>query len=1217
MRNGPLFGYPRIYEILTALANDAQFQVPESRITGFFNEYQSVAALTLGELWATEPMLRLALLEELGRSASLISASQEADLQVIPEFVESGIRTLDALSKVSWREFVDENSRVEQILSEDPAGAYARMDFATRDEYRHVVEEIARRSPADEEQVARAAVQFARDAVRREEPVLRTRHVGFFLIGQGSAHLKNVLHYKPSFQGRVQELVRTYPTGFYLIGIELLTLLLAAQVLSYLPAHMHQVALIIFLLATEASITFMNQLVTRLLPPSRLPKLDFSKGIPDHCATMVAIPTMLISEDFISKLLNDLEVRYLANPDKQLTFALLTDFKDSARREGNDAYLAHQCAEGIAVLNRRYSKCGREPFYLFHRRREWNAQQGTWMGWERKRGKLIALNRLLRGTEDSFDLKVGDMAALPRIRYVITLDSDTELPRDAAHRLVGTMEHPLNQPVVNKQTNMVIWGYGILQPRVGVSVHSARRSRLASIYSGQTGFDLYTTAASDVYQDLFGEGSYVGKGIYDVDAFETTLSDRFPPDLLLSHDLIEGAYARAGLVSDIEVIDDYPSHYSAWSRRKHRWVRGDWQTVLWLLPRVPDAHHHRVPNPLSVLSLWKIVDNLRRSLIEIALFILLIAGWTILPGGPAYWTTAVLLTTLLPVYVHLFFSFLRVPGPRMFLSFPWRLWWRDLVSSFVSGNIEVLLRLVFLAHQTCLMLDAILRTLIRTTLTGRRLLEWESAAQAEITGATRMVGSIDRYIWLATPLALACGVVIRFVNPRALVFAGPFLLAWMLSPLIAIWLNTSVPRRKTTVRAEDEAFLRDAAARTWRFFDHFSKAEDHWLIPDNVLEKTAFAAHRISPTNMGFLLNAQLAAYDFAFITRQQLGERLSLILDSLEKLERHRGHFFNWYSTESLAPLSPRYVSTVDSGNLAACLITLECGCTDLGFGELAQRASRLFQEMDFGFLLNQKTKLFHIGYSVESSALDPAHYDLLASEARLASFIAIAKSDVPQENWIRLGRALTRQAGYQILLSWSGTMFEYLMPQLWFRSWEGTLLDGSIQAVVGCQRAFARRKKIPWGVSESACSQPLHESEFRYHAWGVPEISLREDKPDRLVIAPYAAALALVSCPREAAENLKQQAERGWLGEYGFYEAADFTDGPQETLVNGYMAHHQGMILLALDSALNSTPMQRRFHSSPLVQSAELLLQERLRFSSAGTKQSQDLCKMRVPVS
>ena len=1215
LRNGPLFGYPRVFEIVTVFSANEAYRIGEECVTAFVEEYQEVAALTLGELWATEPMLKLALLEELGRSAALIAASREAELQVLPESVENCVRSLNALGKISWKDFVDQTSRVEQILREDPAGAYCQMDFATRDEYRHCVEEIARRSPADEEQVARGAIQFARDAARREEPAIRATHVGYFLVGEGTAYLKKLLHYKPSLYGRVEQGIRAYPVAFYLIGIELLTLMVAVQVLSFLPAHMHQVALIIFLLATEASVMFMNQLVTRLLPPRRLPKLDFSEGIPSHCATMVVVPTMLISEDFIGRLLKDLEVRYLANRDAQLTFALLTDFKDAPRPEETDEHLAQLCAEGIADLNRRYAHHGRQPFYLFHRRREWNAQQGTWMGWERKRGKLIALNRFLRGAVDPFSLKAGDLAALPHIRYVITLDSDTELPREVAHRLIGTLEHPLNRPVIDPETNTVRHGYGILQPRVGVSVHSARRSRLAAIYSGQTGLDLYTTAASDVYQDLFGEGSYVGKGIYDVDVFEATLSDRFPHDLLLSHDLIEGAYARAGLVSDIEVIDDYPSHYSAWSRRKHRWVRGDWQILRWLLPKVPDVHNQLIPNPLSVLSLWKILDNLRRSLIEIALFILLLAGWTILPGGPAYWTGAVLLITFLPVYVNLFFSLLRLPGPQSFRTFPWQTWVRDIVSSFLSGHVEVVLRLTFLAHQACLMLDAILRTLVRLTVTGRRLLEWESAAQAEMAGSTRVVGSIDRYLWLATPLAVVCALAIRYVDASSLPYAFPFLTAWMLSPFIATWLNRSAPRKKEAVRAEDEPFLRDAAARTWKFFDRFSTEEDHWLIPDNVLEEPPFVAHRISPTNLGFLLNAQVSAYDFGFINQDELGMRLGRIFDSMDRLERFRGHFFNWYSTQNLHALPPRYVSTVDSGNLAACLITTEQCCVGLNLTVLAERAARFVEEMDFRFLLDRKSKLFHIGYHVESGTLDDSHYDLLASEARLASFIAIAKNDAPQENWLRLGRALTKQAGSRILLSWSGTMFEYLMPQLWLHSWDRTLLDHTMLAVVKCQRAHASRRKIPWGISESACSEPLADSEFRYHAWGIPEIALRQDEPDRLVVAPYAAALALVGSPRAAAKNLKAQAGRGWLGEYGFYESADFTGGAREQVVKGYMAHHQGMILLALNSALNKKPMQQRFHASALVQSAELLLQERVRFGAVVNQEARAVSKMRVP--
>ena len=1215
LRNGPLLGYPRVYEISTVLASELSFVVSESGAAQFIHQYQSIATLKLGELWAIEPMLKLALIEELGRSASLIFTAGEANLQVLPEFVENCVRGLTALAKFYWREFVDDTSRVEEILREDPANAYLKMDFDTRDDYRHAVEEIARRSSADEEQVARAAIQFARDAARRETPLVRATHVGYHLIGEGADQLKSTLHYRPSLSILVQQTVRKYPSAFYLIGIEALTLLIAAQVLSYLPAHLHQVALIVFLLATEASLMFMNQLVTRLLPPRRLPKLDFSEGIPNHCGTMVVVPTILISEDFIATLLRSLEVRYLANRDPQLNFALLTDFKDAPQREANDAHLAHVCAEGIGVLNRRYAHHGRQPFYLFHRRREWNAQQGTWMGWERKRGKLIALNRLLLGLEDTFHLKVGDMARLRGIRYVITLDSDTELPRDVAHRLVGTMEHPLNRPVVDPHTKMVTKGYGILQPRVGVSVHSARRSRLATIYSGQTGFDIYTTAASDVYQDLFGEGSYVGKGIYDLEAFETALGNRFPHNVLLSHDLIEGAYARAGLVSDIEVIDEYPSHYSAWSRRKHRWVRGDWQILRWLLPRVPDSDGHLVPNPLSVLSLWKIVDNLRRSLIEIALFILLIAGWTVLPGGPAYWTAAVLLVTFLPVYIQLFFSLLQFPTTDAFRLFAWQIWGRNLLAAFVSGHVEVLFRLTFLAHQTCLMLDAILRTLIRILLTQVRLLEWESAAQSELAGRMKLIGSIELYIWLAMPLSVVCGLAIALVNRGALPYAWPLLVLWWLSPFLAMWLNSSAPHRRETVRACDQEFLLEVAKRTWGFFDRFSTAGENWLIPDNVLEDPPFRAHRISPTNMGFLANAQLAAFDLKFISREQLAQRLERIFESFGKMETFRGHFFNWYSTESLQPLPPRYISTVDSGNLAACLITLESACIELNLPSLASRAGSMWQQMDFSFLLNPKSKLLHIGYNADGEVLDDSYYDLLASEARLASFIAIAKNDAPQENWIRLGRALTKEAGHRILLSWSGTMFEYLMPQLWLQSWPDTLLDRSAHAVVRCQQAYAKRKAIPWGTSESACAEPLPDSEFRYHAWGIPAIALRQDDPERLVASPYAAALALLTFPREASDNLKHQAERGWLGEFGFYEAADFTDGTTEKLVRGYMAHHQGMILLALDSALNGRPMQRRFHSSPYIESAEFLLQERLRFATLVKKESKTNCKMQVP--
>jgi len=1282
LTNGPRLGYPRIYEIAVELTSDLGGRVTQDEVAAFIQEYQSFEPLTLAELWIVDTMLRLALIEELSR-----------DVQQAPKRAATLILSLDKLGSAAWQDFVEAASRTEHILREDPAGAYPRMDFHTRDRYRHSVEDIARRCPATEEEVARAAITLAAEALKTMGSAAREAHVGFFLIGDGALRLKDGLQYKRPLRGRIIESILKWPTAFYLFGIELLTLALAAYLFSWLPDELKYLGLILFFLATEPAIAFMNQLTNRLVQPCRLPKLDFSEGIPAECRTMVVVPTLLLSEEFIRKLLNDLEVRFLANRDPQLTFALLTDFADAPNPvQEQDQRLEQFCASGIERLNAQYASGNCEPFYLFHRRREWNGKQAAWMGWERKRGKIIALNNLLRGEGNAFATIVGDTSILPNVAYVITLDSDTELPRGTAQQLVGTMAHPLNRALIDPELKIVRAGYGILQPRVGVSVHSSRRSRLSSIYSGQTGFDIYTTAVSDVYQDLFGEGSYVGKGIYDVDVFQATLSKRFPDDVLLSHDLIEGTHARAGLVSDIELIDDYPSHYNAWSKRKHRWVRGDWQIMQWLLPRVKDYQGQTAQNPLSVISLWKIVDNLRRSMLEIGMFILLVAGWTFLPGGAVYWTVVVVAVSLLPFYIQALFSLLRI-------SFRGR-WWvhlRETVATFLAGHVDVALRWTFLAHQMCLMLDAILRSIVRMAMTRRRLLEWESAAQAE-AGGRRTVRSIEFYIWLATPLALVTALAVAFVRPTALPWAAPFLAAWMFSPLVAIWLNSSIPSRSQRVRKEDRPFLRGVALRTWQYFAEFGIVDDCRLIPDNVLEQGNVKAQRVSPTNIGLLLNAQLAARDFGYLSRRDFIRNTAEVLDSLDRMERFRGHFFNWYDAQTLAPLAPRYVSTVDSGNLAACFITVRQGLLeelkkslagpvnsaaaaeavadhcrailesapdspgarglpaslplpaqddlpqwrawlerageaaaeienenlpeeaqfwssrlsslirshlqDLdqqpAEGEIERLATRLFEltdAMDFTFLLDPKRKLLHVGYNAESMQMDSFQYGLLASEARIASFIAVAKNDVPQENWLRLGRTLVHAGGTDLLLSWSGTMFEYLMPFLWLKLFPGTLLDQTARGVMKAQRAYGAAHSVPWGVSESACAEIAEGSEYRYYAFGVPALRLNRGPEHHVVIAPYAAALAMMIDPKRAAQNLRNQAGRGWLTRYGFYEAADFSRPKgQETLVKSFMAHHQGMSLLALDNALHSNCMQNRFHQEPIVQSAELLLHEKL---------------------
>ncbi len=989
------------------------------------------------------------------------------------------------------------------------------------------------------------------------------------------------------------------------------------------------------------------------------------------------------------------------------------------------------------------------------------------MGWERKRGKLMDLNKLLRSEHDSFPVKVGDLSILPQIRFVITLDSDTELPRGSADRMIGAMAHPLNQAIIDPdpEKNIVVAGYGILQPRVGVSVQSASRSRLASLYSGETGFDIYTRAISDVYQDLYGEGIFAGKGIYEVDTVQRVLERRFPRNALLSHDLIEGAYARAGLASDIEIIEDYPSHYSAYNRRKHRWLRGDWQITGWLLSRVPDESGRKVPNPISLVSQWKILDNLRRSLVEPATFLLLVFGWLVLPGKPLYWTLATLAILFVPAWFQFLFNLVRAAVERKSQVV------KDARSALITANASMFFTLSFLPHQMLLSLDAVVRTLVRRLVTRRRLLEWETAAETELS--TRKRTPVDIYLDWMPALALALGVLVFFTGRRAFFAALPILLLWACSKWFSMWLNLPSRAMRSETSDKDELFLSGTALQTWRYFAEFSTEEHNWLIPDNVQEEPAAVAGRMSPTNLGFLLNARQVACEFGFLTVPEFAEQTLRTLATMAKLPRSRGHLLNWYDTRTLEPLRPRFVSSVDSGNLVASLWTLQQGCLDLlqrpllekqladgladhlrilvdrhafpskrfrnflaqvrkrswlqrllapseeglletdletkdpkhesdvhwfaaeslarvrnlrkavqvyvpwmlpefiplwkdatldfkfdaqsltiqrlpevvdrltarlqfaldhanGSGDrtalyprllamlpdarsralaliedlkaIADTAGKFADEMDFRFLLDPRRKLLSLGFDVETGKHPSACYDLLASEARIAVFAAIAKEDIPQDVWFLLGRSHTREHGFPVLLSWTGTMFEYLMPVLWMRTYPNTLLDNSRIAAVRLQQIYGDEKRVPWGISESAYAKRDEAGNYQYQAFGLPDISLHQGEPSCLVISPYSTFLALHVDASAALRNLRRMEGDGWVGAYGFYEAADYssTSGRRSwrhrhELVRCWMAHHQGMSLIALANFLHDGVIQRWFHSDLRVQATELLLHEK----------------------
>lgn len=1165
----------------------------EDSLVAYVEGFQEEVELDMGEVWALKPAIQIELLDRLLHGA--------------PEQWPVLLRSLRAVSDATWKEFFETVNHVDRVLVRDPASAYRRMDFESRELYRTAVGRLAKHSPHNEREIAEAALALSEQAAAAADgsrAAMRRSHVGFYLLDKGLPALEQAVEYRPPFRSRIPRLALRYPTAFYLLGIELLTFAVAFAMLSGLDSLTPIFAglLLLLLPATQAAVDFMNNLVTMLVRPRALPKLDFSEGIPDDCITMVAVPTLLLNEAQVHDLVLDLEIRYLANRDANLCFALLTDSPDADREIDERDELVDLCSRLIENLNLRYRSNGRSPLFLFHRHRIFNESEGRWMGWERKRGKLLDLNQLLRSGFDAFPVKIGDLSVLPHVRYVITLDSDTQLPRDSAAKLVGTLAHPLNQAVIDPASRMVVEGYGILQPRIGISIQSASRSRLAALYSGQTGFDIYTRAISDVYQDLFGEGIFTGKGIYEVDTLAECLQDRFPENALLSHDLIEGSYTRVGLVSDIELIDDYPSHFSAYSRRKHRWVRGDWQILRWLRSQVPDFHGKMIPNPLPVISAWKILDNLRRSLLEPSLVLLFLAGWLYVPGPPWFWTVATVAILFIPVYASLLFAIPRAPSGRRAL----RIWVIETAKSFVQGNAVALLTLVFLFHQALLSLDAIARSVRRVYITRRRMLEWETAAEAE--NASGRKSTVDTYLEWTPFLAAAVGVLVWFVRPESLPAAAPVLFLWIISRGVSGWLNRKPHTKNCALKEEDAQLLRTSAERIYRYFHDWSSEATNWLIPDSVREDGA-AELRLSPTNLGMLLNARVAAVELGLATLGEFYFATRQTLDRVLALPKYRGHVFNWYDVMTLRPLEPRFVSTVDSGNLAASLWTLKQaalafaaepagkrGLTPelaLQLKEMADISDRLVQEMDFRFLYQPRKKALSVGYNLSNQRLEPSCYDLLASEARIAVFVAIAKGDIPQESWFHLGRAHTLCRGERILASWTGTMFEYLMPVLWMRHYPGTIADQSVRAVVRVQREYGVRKGVPWGISESACAGP--DGACGYAPFGIPELAMKRTDAATLVVSPYSSFLAATVDPTSAVKNLRQMQEYGWTGRYGFYEAVDYTRNGGE-IIRSWMAHHQGMSLLAVVNLLFDNPLQRYFHAEPHVLATELLLHERV---------------------
>ncbi len=1301
--------------------------------------------LTWIEQWLGEGGLRI---ETLVHAESQQQAADQVS-------IGNSIGTLRFLAHMDWREYVETMSLVDAVLRDDPASTYGSMDFDTRDHYRHAVETIARRGRVGELDVARAAVRLAS---AHPAPAIEA-HVGYYLVDDGVGQTLAAL---ASLTGgrRIRIAPRRVPLWAYLALIAIVVALATTGLMGqaqardagWAPAWL--LALLAVLVFSELGIALTNWLATIVVPPRRLPRLDFSHGIPATSRTLVVVPCMFGDAASVDALVEGLEVRFLANRDPHLHYALLGDYLDADREtlQGDAATLAHAAAR-IDELNRRYAgdaPRGGERFFLFHRPRTWNAREGRWIGAERKRGKLAALNALLRGGDaGAFERVVGRTEVLANVRYVITLDSDTRLPRDAARELVATLAHPLNRAAFDPGRDRVTRGYGILQPSVGSSFSGGRFSRYARLFGAEPGIDPYTRMVSDVYQDLFGEGSFVGKGIYEVDTFERALQGRFPDNRILSHDLLEGCYARAGVVSDVRLYEDYPARYAADVKRRHRWIRGDWQLLPWVLPWAPTAGGRWVRNRLSALSRGKLVDNLRRSLVPAATCALLLLGWFAL-REPLPWTLWLMTVAFVPVLI---------PALRVLLSKPADMRLETHLAQVGNetgrGMLRAAVGFACLPYEAAYSLSAIAVTLWRTLLSRRHLLQWNPSSEVERQLGSGAAAEL-RMMWPVSLLAAVVAVALWRLNPAALWTATPILLVWAGSPWLMAWLGRAPPRRSAQLSETQRAFLGRLARRTWAFFEDNIREEDHWLPPDNIQEHPSLVvARRTSPTNIGLSLLANLAAWDFGYLQYGAVMQRTTQVFATLDRMERHRGHFYNWYDTETLAPLPPRFISTVDSGNLAGHLLTLRQGllrlieapvlapqafaglddtlavlgevsgtqgaapqelllaidagrrllggaiaappatlaaaaglldrlsgvaddivaCTEredaavqqeptddpparwarrLQSGcraalEVAQawivadlpagsggrapgiptlrdlcapgvapqlRAQALaqvrelerlahvagqFSLMEYRFLYDAARHLLSIGYDVDSRRIDPGHYDLLASEARLCSFVAIAQGQLPQETWFALGRLLTEVDGGATLLSWSGSMFEYLMPQLVMPGYPDTLLEQTSRHAVQAQIAYGRKRGVPWGISESGYNAVDARLNYQYRAFGVPGLGLKRGLAEDLVIAPYATMMALMVAPEAATQNLQRLQAAGFGGRFGFYEAIDYTAsrvprGQPYALVRSFMAHHQGMGFLALDHLLRDQPMQKRFVADPEFQATLLLLQERV---------------------
>ena len=1136
--------------------------------------------------------------EMTGTNVSEVIKKEHFDIAVRKVSIGNSITSIKKIQRINFLEIFEKINGVEEILRQDPCNVYEKMDDKTKEYYRTRIKEISKKTKISEIYIARKCLELA----KQKELKSKQSHIGYYLIDKGINELYDVLQYKTSRQMDPKD-----KTKAYILGISIFSIGLSIGISSIVKFNF--LSFLLFLIpASEIAIQIVQYVLSKIVKPKLIPKLDYSNGVDETHKTMVVIPTILKSKEKVQELMKKLEIFYLANQSDNIYFTLLGDcFESDKKEEEIDQEVIQEGKKWVTYLNEKYKQ---EPnkmtrFNFIYRKRIWNEKESSYLGWERKRGMLTQLNDYLLGKiKQPFRVNTLENQKIEKIKYIITLDADKDLILNSAFDLIGSMAHILNQPVIDTEKKIVVEGYGIMQPRVGINLDISYKTLFTKIFAGAGGIDCYTNAISDTYQDNFQEGIFTGKGIYDLEVYSKILEHQIPENTVLSHDLLEGCYLRCGLVSDIMLMDGYPTKYNSFINRLSRWIRGDWQIIKWM----------KIQSPLSLLSKYKIADNLRRSLLEISVILAIIYSNIIglWENKPIYLSVLIMLVvTVFPYLLEILNNWIfRKEGEQSQKTFTPKI-------SGVKGSIlRAILTIGCLPYKAYISIKAILKTLYRVVITHKHLLEWTTSEEAEKQAKSSIISYYNQMAInvLVGIISISLGLL------KANSFAILLGLWWVLIPSIMWYISQEIKRQDPIekLNTDEKEYVLNIGRKTWQFFETYLTKENNYLIPDNYQEnRKEKVVPRTSSTNIGLSLLAVISAYDLSYISLEKAMLLLQGIIESIADLQKWNGHLYNWYHIKTKEPLIPRYVSTVDSGNLIGYLYVTKAFLEEQENNKIQEELltiiNQIIQDTDFSLLYQEDQQLFSIGFNIEENKLTDSYYDLLASEARQASLIAIAKKDVSSTHWNHLSRTLTTLGKYKGLISWSGTAFEYLMPNINIPKYEGSLLSESCRFLIQSQIEYSKNLGIPWGISEAAFNLKDLKSNYQYKAFGIPWLGLKRGLADEMVVSSYAGILAINEVPREEINNLKRLEQEGMYNKFGFYEAIDYTPervekGKKSAIVKTYMAHHQGLILLSINNLFNQNILQKRFMKNPEIEAVSILLQEIMPDKAIITKEKKE---------